>query len=203
LVSAFSGCAIVGKTCQLPRHDALCLFVLSLFSLLTRKLKTGCPSCVPSQCRFINLTESLQYIRWWSLVQVAYPVLFLSLQILGTSRSSSDLLFPSELALVEALKLICNVYLRYRSEESPFTQTQGRTVLWDGSREFEEHSLQRLADQESEETVVSSGEDIRQEHLHREPTMRSWLTIVYASAVWAGATYIVRVHWIITQLTSD
>ncbi|KAH9980293.1 hypothetical protein BGW80DRAFT_1556876 [Lactifluus volemus] len=128
--------------------------------------------------------------NWLSVV--TYPVLFLSLQALSSRTSTNVVLeLPSELALVEALKLMSNVYIRHRLGEGLFRQTQSRAVVWDTSREFDQQPLRRLADQESGETVVSAGGNVRQqEPLHGEPTVHSWLTVIYAAVIWVGTTYI-------------
>ena len=92
-----------------------------------------------------------------------------------------------------------NIYIRHRLGEGFFRQAQSRPVMWDTSRECGQQPLRRLADQESSEAVVSAGENVRQqEPLHGEPTPYSWLTVIYASVVWAGTTYIVRIHRIYT-----
>ena len=59
---------------------------------------------------------------------------------------------------------------------------------------MEDQPLRSLAGQESDERTVPSGEDVRREHLHGEPTTHTWLAVIYASIVWAGTTYIVRVR---------
>jgi hypothetical protein len=92
-----------------------------------------------------------------------------------------------------------NLYIQHQLGEGLFRQTQSRAVVWDASREFDQQPLRRLSDQENGEAVVSTGENVRQqEPLHGEPTAHSWLSVIYASVVWAGTTYIVRIHRICT-----
>ena len=94
-----------------------------------------------------------------------------------------------ELAVVEALKLASNVFIRYRSGEGLFR----RTVPWDASQGVEEQPLQGLDSQDSDESVVSSIiEDVSLEPVDANLTMWSCLAVVCASVVWASAAYTVR-----------
>ena len=93
-----------------------------------------------------------------------------------------------ELAVVEALKLASNVLIRYRSGEGLFR----RTMPWSASQDVEEQPLQGLDSQGSDESVVSSIEDVSQEPTDANLTMWSCLAVVCASTVWASAVYTVR-----------
>ncbi|KAH9969575.1 hypothetical protein BC827DRAFT_1262811 [Russula dissimulans] len=141
---------------------------------------------------FTSLTSNLKAQNWLSIV--AYPVLFLSLQILSSFRPSTNALpfSPSELAVIEALKLAFNVLIRYRSLEGPsFRQTQERNTLWDASRDFEEQPLQDLDGQGgSEEAAASDRGGVDRQHRGAGLTTRSWLKFAFASVVWASTTYI-------------
>ena len=104
-------------------------------------------------------------------------------------RTDAVSFMPLDLAVVEALKLASNVIIRYQSGECLFPNLQGRTAL---SQEVEEQLLRDLADQASDESAVSSSEDVSQEPGDANLTMRSCLAVVCASAVWAVASYTVR-----------
>jgi hypothetical protein len=97
-----------------------------------------------------------------------------------------------ELAVVEALKLASNVLIQCRSGEGLFSKPLDRTTLWDASQGVEEQPLRGLADQDSDEIVVSLREDVGQDPAYANLTMRSCLAVVCASAVWVGAAYTVR-----------
>ncbi|KAI0304440.1 hypothetical protein B0F90DRAFT_1815769 [Multifurca ochricompacta] len=124
---------------------------------------------------------------------VTYPILFLSLQVLGSFHPSSDSIpfSPSELATVEALKLIFNVIIRYQSGDRFFRQAQRQSasVLWDASGGVEEQPLRGLTSQDGDE-IVSLGAGVSQQPLDGEPTIRSWLTVVCSAVVWASSAYI-------------
>lgn len=100
--------------------------------------------------------------------------------------------------MIEALKLAFNVLARYRSRSRgplPRSPAQGRSVLWDASRDFEEQPLQGMNGQYGEGGAVPAEGGIGQEApLNAAPSMRmrSWLAVAFASVVWASSTYIVR-----------
>jgi hypothetical protein len=127
-------------------------------------------------------------------LQVTYPIFFLLLQIISgfPSRRTNGLPFsPSELAVIEALKLAFNVLIRYRSSEDGLRQSPRRTVLWDVPRDFEEQPLHGMDSQECVETNVPARGVVGQEPTDASLTAPSWLTVVSASIVWASTTYIV------------
>jgi hypothetical protein len=134
---------------------------------------------------------------------VTYPVLFLSLQILSSFHPSTNALpiSPTELAAIEALKLAFNVFARYRSRSQeqhlPARQTQGRTLLWDASQEFEEQPLQGMNGHHGEEEEAAAASDIAERGVGQETpdvalSIRAGLVVAFASVVWASSTYIVR-----------
>jgi hypothetical protein len=110
-----------------------------------------------------------------------------------TSQGTGAVSFmPLDLAIVEALKLACNVILQCGSGESLFPKLQVRTTPWDASQEVEEQPLRDLADRGIDENAVSSSEDLNLEPGDANFTMRSCLAVMCASAVWAVASYTVR-----------
>ncbi len=119
--------------------------------------------------------------------------MFLLLQFISGLRPRVNAvpITPFELAAIEALKLASNILIRYRSGDGLFSKPQDRTALWNASQDIE-HPLQGLAGQDSDGSVVSSREDVYQEHADADLTMRSCLAVLCASAVWAGAAYTVR-----------
>ncbi|KAI9465512.1 hypothetical protein BJY52DRAFT_1183607 [Lactarius psammicola] len=134
-------------------------------------------------------TFKSQARNWLSVV--AYPTLFLSLQFVSSLRPSTDAvpITSLELAVVEALKLTSNLLIQYRSGEGLFCNPQGKIAPWDASQDVEEQPLQGLTCQDSDERVVSSGEDVGQELADASFTVRSCLAAVFASVVWASAAY--------------
>jgi hypothetical protein len=114
--------------------------------------------------------------------------------------------------VIEALKLAFNVLARYseRSRERHPSPTQGRTLLWDTSRDFEEQPLQSMAGQYDEEAAAAvsaeGGGGVGQQETPAPParapvpapdpsfsfSARSRLAVAFASVVWAGTTYVVR-----------
>ncbi|KAI0300304.1 hypothetical protein BC826DRAFT_670351 [Russula brevipes] len=139
--------------------------------------------------------------NWLSVV--SYPVLFLALQILNDVGLSTDASLPFsslDLAVIEALKLAFNVLVRFRSGEveGPFRKTtQGRHILWDASRDvdFEEQPLRGLDGAQDPEgsAVPARGNGVAPEPPPDAAlARRSWLTVAFASGVWAGTTYSFR-----------
>jgi hypothetical protein len=127
-------------------------------------------------------------------VQVTYPVLFLLLQIFSSypsTRKNGLALSSLELAVVEALKLALNIFIRYRSSEDGPRQSPRRTVLWDASRDSEEQPLHGMDGQECEETTVPTRGVVGQEPTGASLTMQSWSPVVTASIFWANTHYIV------------
>jgi hypothetical protein len=117
--------------------------------------------------------------------------------------------------VIEALKLAFNVLARYseRSRERLPSPTQGRTLLWDASRDFEEQPLQSMAGQYDEEAAAAvsaeGGGGVGQQETPAPPapapapapdpsfsfSAHSRLAVAFASVVWAGTTYVVRLSF--------
>ncbi|KAI0269812.1 hypothetical protein BC834DRAFT_863487 [Gloeopeniophorella convolvens] len=143
---------------------------------------------------FTSFASDPQAQNWFSVI--AYPVLFLSFQVLHSSRPDNDAstVSPADLAVVEALKLAFNIVSRYRSGESLFRRREsGRAVLWDASDSAEGQPLQSLSSHESDDTAVSPERSEGTEYKDSRPTTHSWLVVVCAAALWAGTAYITSV----------
>jgi hypothetical protein len=112
--------------------------------------------------------------------------------------------------VIEALKLAFNVLVRFRSGEveGPFRKTtQGRSILWDASRDvdFEEQPLRGLDGVQDAEgsAVPARGGGVAQEPPPDAAlTRRSWLTVAFASGVWASTTYVVR-HFLTVSAAAE